>query len=47
MIDMDEMPLYEIHTMYYLFWKEKDEESKMTDEQKGAKALGQVIENSM
>lgn len=47
MYDMDLLPFYEVHTMYYAYWKEKEAESKMTDEQKGAAALGRALERSM
>ena len=47
MHDIDSLPFYEIHTLYYVYWKEKEAESKMTEEQKSAAALGRALENSM
>ena len=46
MIDLDNLPLYEIQTLYYLLWKEKEEESKLTDQERGARELGRVIEDN-
>lgn len=45
MVELDYLPLYELHTMYYQFWKDKIAESKMTDEQKGSAALSKMIED--
>ena len=47
MHDIDFLPFYEVQTLYYAYWKEKEAESKMTESQKGAAALGKVLENSM
>lgn len=47
MRDLDFLPVYEIHTMYYMLWKEKEEESKMTDDQKAGKAIGNVLQDAL
>lgn len=47
MHELDLLPFYEVHTLYYAYWKEKEAESKMTEEQKGAVALGRALEGSM
>lgn len=47
MYDIDFLPFYEVQTLYYAYWKEKEAESKMTQEQKGAAALGRALENGM
>lgn len=47
MLELDKLPIYELQIMYYQFWKEREEESKMTPEQQGAAALGRVIEESI
>lgn len=51
MVELDQLPLYELQTMYFLFWKEreaeKEAESKMTDEQKAGAAVGRLIEDNI
>lgn len=47
MVELDKLPMYEIQTLYYLLWKEKEAESKLTDEEKAGAALGKVIEDNM
>lgn len=47
MVDLDKLPFYELHTMFYMVMREREEEAKMTEEQKGAKAFGEVLEDSM
>lgn len=47
MYDLDLLPFYEIHTLYYAYWKEKEAESKMTEEQKSAATFSRALENSM
>lgn len=44
---MDQLPYYELHLMYYMYVLQREEEKKMTEEQKGAKALGEALEDSM
>ena len=40
---MDQLPLYDFHTLYYIYWIEKEAESKLSDEQKGALALSRAM----
>lgn len=47
MRDLDFLPVYELHTMYYMLWREKEEESKMTDDQKAGKAIGNVLQDAL
>lgn len=47
MIDLDNLPVYEFLTLYYLFYKEKKEEEKMTDDQKASAAMGRLLEDHM
>jgi hypothetical protein len=47
MVDLDRLPIYELHTMYYMLWREKEEESKMTDDQKAGKAIGNVLQDAL
>lgn len=44
MVEMDRMPLYELHMLYYRFWQEKDAESKMSEKDKQAHALSKAFE---
>lgn len=43
MKDIDDIPMYEFHTLYYLYWREQEAIKKMTDEQKSAMALGEAM----
>ncbi len=47
MYELDLLPLYELQTMYYMVWKEKEEESKMTEEQKAGKAIGNALQDAL
>lgn len=47
MVELDQLPLYELQTMYYQFWKDRLAESKMTDEQRGNAALSKMIEDNI
>ena len=44
MVEMDQMPLYEFHTLYFKFWQEKDAESKMSDKDKQAHVVAKAFE---
>lgn len=46
-MELDQLPFYEVQTLYYLLWKEREEESKLSEEEKGAKALDNMIEDEM
>lgn len=41
------MPYYMLHSIYYEYWLYAQEQEKKTDEQKGAEAISQAIEDSM
>jgi len=47
MLELDQLPLYELQTLYYQLWKEKDEESKMTEEERSGAALGRMVEDNV
>lgn len=47
MVELDQLPLYELQTLYYLFWKEKEAEQKMTEEEKSAAAIGRMVEDNI
>lgn len=47
MIELDHLPLYELHAMYYVFWRDKIAEQEMTDEQRGSAALSKMIEDNI
>lgn len=44
-MEMDQLPLYELQTMYYIFFKDKEAEAKMTKDEKAAYAMGKMIED--
>lgn len=43
-MELDQLPLYELHTLYYQWWREKDAEAKMTKEERNNAAMGKMIE---
>lgn len=47
MLEMDNIPLYELQTLYYQLWKEREEESKMSEEERSGAALGRMIEDEI
>jgi hypothetical protein len=47
MHELDLLPLYELQAMYYMVWKEKEVESKMTEEQKAGKAIGNALQDAL
>lgn len=47
MYELDKLPYYELETMYYAFFKEKEAESKLTEKQKAANAVGRMIEDNV
>ena len=47
MTELDNLPLYELQTLYYIFWKEKEAESNMTDDEKSAKAIADVMQDHL
>ena len=40
MFELDQLPIYEIHSMYYVYFKELEAESKLKDEEKSANYMG-------
>ena len=47
MFELDHLPMYEIHSMYYVYFKEREAESKLTDEEKAANAMGRMIADTI
>lgn len=47
MLELDQLPIYELHSLYYVYYKEKEAESKMTEEEKAANAMGRMIEDNI
>lgn len=47
MVELDQLPIYELQTLYYVYFKEKEAESKLTEEQKAANAMGRAIEDNL
>lgn len=47
MLELDQLPIYELHSLYYVYFKEKEAESKMTEEEKAASAMGRMIEDNI
>ena len=47
MPELDLMPVYELQTLYYLVWKEREEDKKLNKDQQAAKALGNALENEL
>lgn len=45
MVELDQLPLYELHTMYYQWWRDRDAEAKLTEEERSNAAVGKVIED--
>ena len=45
--ELDEIPLYEFQFLYYQYYNEVREEQRMTNEQKGAKALTDMIQDNL
>ena len=41
--EIDNMPLYELQTLYYTFWREREEEKKLTPEQKQSVGLARAL----
>jgi len=48
--ELDDLPYNEFHTLYYIYWREreaeKEAEKKMTDEEKGAAAFAKALEDN-
>ncbi len=44
---MNDLPIYELQKLYYIFIKEKEEEAKLSDKEKGAKQFGRMIEDNL
>lgn len=46
MVELDQLPIYEVHTMYYEYFREREAESKLTKEEQAANAMGRMIEDN-
>lgn len=46
MSELNELPVYEYQILYYIWNKEREEEAKLSDKEKGARQLGRVIEDN-
>lgn len=46
-IDFDNMPFYQYHTLWKKYTDYFIQESKKTDEQRGGEALGRMMEDAM
>lgn len=47
MVEMDQLPFYEVHTLYYQLYKEKEAESKLSEEEQQARAMGRMMEDNI
>lgn len=47
MLELDQLPMYEIHTMYHVYFKEREEESKLPQNEQAARAMGRMIEDNI
>ena len=46
MFELDKLPIYEVHTMYYEYFREREAESKLSKEEQAANAMGRIIEDN-
>lgn len=47
MLEFDHLLLSDINTLYYVYWREKEEDSKLSKEEKGARQVGRMIEDNL
>ncbi len=47
MVELDQLPIYEVHTMYHIYFEEREAESKLTKEEQAANAMGRMIEDNI
>ena len=46
MFELDKLPIYEVDTMYYEYFREREAESKLSKEEQAANAMGRIIEDN-
>ena len=46
MFELDKLPIYEVNTMYYEYFREREAESKLSKEEQAANAMGRIIEDN-
>ena len=46
MFELDKLPIYEVHTMYYEYFREREAESKLSKEEQATNAMGRIIEDN-
>lgn len=44
---MNDLPVYELQMINYICTKEKEEEAKLSDKEKGARQFGRMIEDNL
>lgn len=47
MLEMNELPIYELQVLEYVVSKDMEEEAKLSDNEKGAKQFGRMIEDNL
>lgn len=47
MLEMDQLSLFELQTLYYIYWREKTAEEQLSDEQKGALAFSKALSGDL
>lgn len=47
MLEFDNLLLSDINTLYYMYWREREEDSKLSKEEQGARQVGRMIEDNL
>lgn len=47
MLEMDQLSLFELQTLYYIYWREKTAEEQLSDEQKSALAFSKAMSGDL
>ena len=47
LLELDQLPFREVQSMYYIFYKEREAEEKLSKEEKAANAMGRMIEDNI
>lgn len=47
MVDLDQLPLYELQMLSYQFWQDRKAEEKMTDQEKAGAAFARAIADNV
>ncbi len=47
MVDLDQLPLYELQMLSYQFWQDREAEEKMSDKEKAGAAFAKVIADNV